>query len=41
MLLPNGMSRWKFQKENDEEFIRRAQENYEKAIKEHAYENIK
>ncbi|MDE7309125.1 MAG: CZB domain-containing protein [Lachnospiraceae bacterium] len=29
------------EKENDEEFIRQAQENYEKAIKERAYENIK
>lgn len=29
------------EKANDEEFIRQAQENYEKAVKERAYENIK
>lgn len=29
------------EKENDEEFIRQAQENYEKAVKERSYENIK
>lgn len=29
------------EKQNDEEFIRQAQENYEKAVKERAYENIK
>lgn len=29
------------EKENDEEFIQQAQKNYEKAVKEHTYENIK
>jgi len=29
------------EKQDDEEFIRQAQENYEKAVKEHTYENIK